>query len=219
MLQPLRTVDGGYQFDSLCVLSSIDRKHATWLGAKLTESYSARPCIKQDRSSNDAMYQAIRRKRDVNRKRGHITSRTARDIRPPWTWQILPNMSDKITPFDPNISKEEVDRLFRKLADTRLPQIPIVPDAGDEYGISLLIPLHRRLLILDRPIYGLDQQGIQPLALQVRLVRCARTNLRMAPFHDGGREHEGAFYSRESKEEAQRSDSAITGPRLAGNVL
>lgn len=46
-------------------------------------------------------------------------------------------MSDKITPFDPNIPKEEVDRLFRKLADTRLPEIPVVPDAGDEYGPSL----------------------------------------------------------------------------------
>lgn len=47
-------------------------------------------------------------------------------------------MSDKITPFDPNIPKEEVDRLFRKLADTRLPEIPVVPDAGDEYGRSLV---------------------------------------------------------------------------------
>ena len=31
-------------------------------------------------------------------------------------------MSDQITSFDPNIPKEEVDRLFRKLADTRLPR-------------------------------------------------------------------------------------------------
>jgi hypothetical protein len=45
-------------------------------------------------------------------------------------------MSD-IKPFDPTIPKDEVDRLFRKLADTRLPKIPIVPDAGDDYGILL----------------------------------------------------------------------------------
>lgn len=40
----------------------------------------------------------------------------------------------EITPFDPNIPKDEVDRLFRKLKDTRLPQIPVVPNAGDDYG-------------------------------------------------------------------------------------
>jgi hypothetical protein len=42
-------------------------------------------------------------------------------------------MSD-IKPFDPTIPQEEVDRLFRKLKDTRLPEIPVVPDAGDDYG-------------------------------------------------------------------------------------
>ncbi|OAG11310.1 alpha/beta-hydrolase [Paraphaeosphaeria sporulosa] len=42
-----------------------------------------------------------------------------------------------IRPFDPSIHKDEVDRLFRKLKDTRLPQIPIVPDAGDDFGPSL----------------------------------------------------------------------------------
>jgi len=45
-------------------------------------------------------------------------------------------MSTEITPFDPTIPKEEVDRLFRKLGDTRLPSIPVVPDAGDDYGKS-----------------------------------------------------------------------------------
>ena len=42
-------------------------------------------------------------------------------------------MSD-IKPFDPTIPQEEVERLFRKLKDTRLPEIPVVPDAGDDYG-------------------------------------------------------------------------------------
>jgi hypothetical protein len=39
-----------------------------------------------------------------------------------------------IKPFKPSIPKEEVDRLFRKLADTRLPKEPIVPEAGWDYG-------------------------------------------------------------------------------------
>lgn len=47
-------------------------------------------------------------------------------------------MTDKITPFDPSIPKDEVDRLFRKLADTRLPEIPVVPDAGEDYGSHIL---------------------------------------------------------------------------------
>ncbi|KAJ4346954.1 uncharacterized protein N0V89_010887 [Didymosphaeria variabile] len=42
-----------------------------------------------------------------------------------------------IQPLDPNVPKDEVDRLFRKLKDTRLPQIPVVPGAGDKYGPSL----------------------------------------------------------------------------------
>ncbi|KAF2134906.1 alpha/beta-hydrolase [Dothidotthia symphoricarpi CBS 119687] len=43
----------------------------------------------------------------------------------------------EIKSFNPEIPKEEVDRLFRKLADTRLPKEPIVPDAGEDYGPSL----------------------------------------------------------------------------------
>ncbi|KAF2202041.1 alpha/beta-hydrolase [Delitschia confertaspora ATCC 74209] len=42
-----------------------------------------------------------------------------------------------IKPFDPTIPEEEVDRLFRKLEDTRLPKEPVVPDAGEDYGPSL----------------------------------------------------------------------------------
>lgn len=44
-----------------------------------------------------------------------------------------------INPFDPTVSQDEVDRLFRKLKDTRLPQYPIVPDSADndDYGAPL----------------------------------------------------------------------------------
>jgi hypothetical protein len=40
----------------------------------------------------------------------------------------------EVKPFDPTIDGEEVKRLFRKLGDTRLPEQPIVPDAGWDYG-------------------------------------------------------------------------------------
>ncbi|KAF6821834.1 putative epoxide hydrolase [Colletotrichum musicola] len=42
-------------------------------------------------------------------------------------------MSD-IQEFKVNIPREEVDRLNRKLKDTRLPGRPVVPDAGKNYG-------------------------------------------------------------------------------------
>ena len=40
----------------------------------------------------------------------------------------------EIKPFKVDIPKEEVDRLKRKLKDTRLPPKPIVPEAGNKYG-------------------------------------------------------------------------------------
>lgn len=46
-------------------------------------------------------------------------------------------MSSAILPFDPTVTQEEVDRLYRKLKDTRLPKTEIVPGAGDEYGPPL----------------------------------------------------------------------------------
>ncbi|KAI0484866.1 Alpha/Beta hydrolase protein [Xylariaceae sp. FL0804] len=46
---------------------------------------------------------------------------------------MLPEIRD----FDPTIPQPEVDRLWNKLRDARLPEQPIVPDAGDEYGPPL----------------------------------------------------------------------------------
>ncbi|KAK0661746.1 putative epoxide hydrolase [Lasiodiplodia hormozganensis] len=45
----------------------------------------------------------------------------------------------QINPFDPTVSQDEVNRLFRKLKDTRLPEYPIVPDSADndDYGAPL----------------------------------------------------------------------------------
>lgn len=43
-------------------------------------------------------------------------------------------MAEAIKAFDTSIAQEEVDRLFRKLRDTRLPKDAIVPDAGWDYG-------------------------------------------------------------------------------------
>lgn len=42
--------------------------------------------------------------------------------------------SSDIKPFKVDIPKEEVDRLKRKLKDTRLPPKEIVPNAGTKYG-------------------------------------------------------------------------------------
>lgn len=100
-------------------------------------------------------------------------------------------MTDKIIPFDPNISKEEVDRLFRKLADTRLPQVPIVPDAGDDYGtpsLSTTRLLHQTInLTSSRPVSRLDQHTIQPLAEQVLLGSSTSADLCVETLHYGNR--------------------------------
>lgn len=45
--------------------------------------------------------------------------------------------SSDVKPFVVDIPKAEVDRLFRKLRDTRVPKREIVPEAGTEYGESL----------------------------------------------------------------------------------
>lgn len=42
---------------------------------------------------------------------------------------------DDITPFRVDVPEAEVERLKRKLQDTRLPPRPIVPDAGTKYGL------------------------------------------------------------------------------------
>jgi hypothetical protein len=42
--------------------------------------------------------------------------------------------SSDIVPFIVDIPRSEVDRLKRKLQDTRLPPKEIVPGAGDKYG-------------------------------------------------------------------------------------
>lgn len=40
-----------------------------------------------------------------------------------------------IQPFKIDIPKDEIDRLKRKLQDTRIPKQPIVPGAGSDYGM------------------------------------------------------------------------------------
>ena len=46
-------------------------------------------------------------------------------------------MPSDIQSFDAKIPQEEVDRLYRKLQDTRLPKHEIVPGAGANYGPPL----------------------------------------------------------------------------------
>lgn len=43
--------------------------------------------------------------------------------------------SQQITPFKPTIAPEEVDRLYTKLRDARIPQSDVVPGAGGDYGV------------------------------------------------------------------------------------
>jgi len=47
--------------------------------------------------------------------------------------------NEEILPFKVDIPKEEVQRLKRKLQDTRLPPRAIVPDAGSRYGMAILV--------------------------------------------------------------------------------
>jgi hypothetical protein len=49
---------------------------------------------------------------------------------------------EAIVPFKVDIPQSEVDRLKRKLADTRLPPREIVPGAGDKYGQSTSLSTH-----------------------------------------------------------------------------
>jgi len=45
-------------------------------------------------------------------------------------------MTEHVRPFKVDIPRTEVDRLLRKLKDTRIPTQEIVPGAGSDYGIS-----------------------------------------------------------------------------------
>jgi hypothetical protein len=74
-----------------------------------------------------------------------------------------------IKSFDPTIPQDEVDRLFRKLKDTRLPEIPVVPDAGDDYGgFRARHALRTRFVLrLCRPVARVDQQVEELLARRV----------------------------------------------------
>lgn len=45
-------------------------------------------------------------------------------------------MMDNVRPFQVDVTQKEVDRLLRKLQDTRIPTQDIVPDAGSDYGIT-----------------------------------------------------------------------------------
>jgi hypothetical protein len=59
------------------------------------------------------------------------------DTKAPTNTKIANNDNDDdetIVPFKVDIPQSEVERLKRKLSDTRLPPREIVPGAGDKYG-------------------------------------------------------------------------------------
>lgn len=70
----------------------------------------------------------------------------------------------EIQSFDPTVPQDEVDRLFRKLRDARLPKNPIVPDAGDDYGVIFAEVEYDTELNCSRSFAGMDQQTVRLLA-------------------------------------------------------
>lgn len=72
-------------------------------------------------------------------------------------------MSVNIKPFKIEVSADEVNRMKRKLRDTRIPQNPIVPDAGDDYG-QWCIATAESLLIVDRTVHGMDTSHVQQVS-------------------------------------------------------
>jgi hypothetical protein len=50
----------------------------------------------------------------------------------------------EIVPFKVDIPRSEVDRLKRKLQDTRLPPKEIVPGAGNKYGMMSDMRVHTK---------------------------------------------------------------------------
>ncbi|KAI0408795.1 Alpha/Beta hydrolase protein [Xylaria palmicola] len=63
-----------------------------------------------------------------------------------------------ICDFNPAVPQAEVDRLWRKLEDTRLPKQSVVPDAAGEYGPPLDL-IHKFWFELSRCIDSLSDPG------------------------------------------------------------
>jgi hypothetical protein len=120
----------------------------------------------------------------------------------------------QVTKFDPTILQEEVQRLFRKLGDTRLPEQPIVPDAGWDYGERLrcstssfsssFLPSSSspsecgiedgHQLMWFRTRARVDQEAVQLLAARLLLGRLASRYFGMAALYHRDRGFESAFH-------------------------
>jgi hypothetical protein len=74
-------------------------------------------------------------------------------------------MSDSdVVPFKVDIPRSEVDRLKRKLQDTRLPPKKIVPEAGNKYGrIAVQIHIHRTNHLLTFNLTGPTYEWVRDL--------------------------------------------------------
>lgn len=80
-----------------------------------------------------------------------------------------------IQPFKIDIPKEEVERLKRKLEDTRLPGREVVPGAGGRYGtpppiLPLIDAVHSRLTVLLRSNLQVGKRPIRSMENGFRLV-------------------------------------------------
>lgn len=129
-------------------------------------------------------------------------------------------MSD-IQTFDPTIPKEEVDRLFRKLADTRLPQFPVVPDAGEDYGnISPTKHIyHTDLTRHPRPIPRLDPKALHHLAPHLLLDPRPIPNILLVALHHLHLLADRALHPRAGARAPRKRNTTTPRARLAGYVF
>jgi len=69
-------------------------------------------------------------------------------------------VNSEISPFQVDISKSEVERLYRKLKDTRLPGREVVPGAGNKYGMCLYLGMSKESSSSGLyPVAHFSQQG------------------------------------------------------------
>lgn len=123
-----------------------------------------------------------------------------------------------IQPFQIDIPKEEVDRLNRKLKDTRFPGGPIVADAGARYGMSrpsilsiVTSPLR------NRPTLRMGANPLQHLDKRFRLVFRAKRHQQIPPVHQFDRKPQHLLPARASR--ASQRDPVVNGTWMAGLFL
>lgn len=123
-----------------CGRSSITtRQNQRSLGKKpimlnVGTSYACWSRYHRDLSSSTSSLSLLTRPGDFHDRNKHERSLTLSSPKSVTSlrWPEFTTMS--IRPFLIDVSDAEIERLQRKLQDTRIPQMPIVPNAGEDYG-------------------------------------------------------------------------------------